>query len=745
MTLLASGIHQSWADSGEVILEIQENFPVLSVDGDKDDEWRFQSSNDLVHWSDRPDLGTRISSGQNPPTVSDQSANGSTFYRSVQTEGLYDPTVLREVNLTFAESNWQNILTSNYSSGTNLAGDMTTGNGASFVQVGIRYKGNTSYSMAGTKKSVNIELDFTDPTEDWMNYETLNLNNAFGDNTIMREPLYFNVMSAYAPSPKGSFARLNINGEYWGVYSFAQQINNELVDEWFPNTDGDRWRAPNIGGGTGGGPGGGGPGGGGGGFASGASAFTYLGSGVRAYSSNYELKTDNSEEAWPRLIHAIDVLNNTPAETFRDAVEDVFAVDSWLWFLAVENIFTDDDSYWNKGADYAFYYEVESGRIFPIEHDGNEAFTTNDVTLSPLEGEGNPNRPMIANLLAIDEFKQRYLAHMRTVLEEKYNSEVMNPLIDQYQVLIQKAIEEDTKKSFSSRQFELAISSLKSHIQQRHDYLLSHTALTPVPPTIVDVSTPGSPIAGQTATITATIEPHESEGIDSVWLYHRGGSTGKFTYTEMFDDGAHGDSAAGDHIYGAETAGYLAGVRVRYYVEARSGNAAKAAVFSPARAERDTYTYRVAAGAPGESAIVINEFMASNDAAFADEAGQFDDWIELHNVSGVDVDLTGMYLSDNANNPCKWAIPEGTSIPAGGYLIVWADEDGDTATEGLHANFRLAAGGEEILLVDTDEKLNALLDHIEFGEQQSDVSYGRTPADASSFAFMQPTPGAANQ
>ena len=51
----------------------------------------------------------------------------------------------------------------------------------------------------------------------------------------------------------------------------------------------------------------------------------------------------------------------------RDRGEDVFAVDNWLWFLAVENLFVDDNSYWNKGADYGFYYEPECGRIHPVE------------------------------------------------------------------------------------------------------------------------------------------------------------------------------------------------------------------------------------------------------------------------------------------------------------------------------------------------------------------------------------------
>src|SRR5688572_32072355 len=89
-----------------------------------------------------------------------------------------------------------------------------------------------------------------------------------------------------------------------------------------------------------------------------------------------------------------------------------------FWFLAIENIFVDDDSYWNKGADYGFYYEPESGRIHPVEHDGNEAFTSVgsiNFRLSPVQGATGSNRPLLSKLLAIPELRQRYLAHMRTV------------------------------------------------------------------------------------------------------------------------------------------------------------------------------------------------------------------------------------------------------------------------------------------------------------------------------------------
>ena len=65
-------------------------------------------------------------------------------------------------------------------------------------------------------------------------------------------------------------------------------------------------------------------------------------------------------------------------------------------------------------------------------------------------------------------------------------------------------------------------------------------------------------------------------------------------------------------------------------------------------------------------AVVINELMADNDNTLADPQGDYDDWLELHNLTDSPVVLTGMYMSDKEDEPTKWQFPEGTEIPANG-------------------------------------------------------------------------------
>jgi len=140
--------------------------------------------------------------------------------------------------------------------------------------------------------------------------------------------------------------------------------------------------------------------------------------------------------------------------------------------------------------------------------------------------------------------------------------------------------------------------------------------------------------------------------------------------------------------------------------------------------------------------LYINEIMADNMRTIADEAGEYDDWIEIYNQSDEPIAIGGMYLSDDMSDRIKWRMPQ-VNIPAGGYLLLWADNDENQGA--LHTDFKLNAGGETIVLFDTIENANALIDAIDFGAQRPDISYGRYPDGGSVLDFFaKPTPGAPN-
>ncbi len=143
--------------------------------------------------------------------------------------------------------------------------------------------------------------------------------------------------------------------------------------------------------------------------------------------------------------------------------------------------------------------------------------------------------------------------------------------------------------------------------------------------------------------------------------------------------------------------------------------------------------------------LQINEVMASNGSIYADPQQVYDDWVEIYNGRDLAVDLGGMYLTDNLEDPTKWQVPSNrptqTTIAPGGHLIIWADKDTED-TPGLHAAFSLDADGESLALFDSNV---TLIDSITFDQQRLDVSFGRFPDGADSWRLMvSPTPGSAN-
>jgi hypothetical protein len=150
--------------------------------------------------------------------------------------------------------------------------------------------------------------------------------------------------------------------------------------------------------------------------------------------------------------------------------------------------------------------------------------------------------------------------------------------------------------------------------------------------------------------------------------------------------------------------------------------------------------------APGLDAIRINEWMAGNTRTIADPLdGGFDDWFELHNSGDTAIDLAGCTLTDRPDEPALFVIPSGSSIPPGGFLLVWADDETfqNGLGQDLHVNFKLDKAGESISLHAPDGRL---IDQIVFGLQIDDVSQGRYPdAAATTVSLVEPTPGTSNR
>ena len=651
--------------------------------------------------------------------------------------GLYAKQTIRALDLQFSQPNYWTLLTQNYNSQTDLSATLTV-EGVTYDSVGVRFKGQTSYSMlpqGAQKKSFNLTMDHAIEDQDLLGYETLNLNNAFQDASFLREVVYLDLIRDHIPAAKANFVHLNINGESWGIYPNVQQLNSDFLREWFFSNDGSLWRADRPSG-SGGGPGGGG-------WGDGTAALNYLGPDTTTYKQYYTLKRSELENPWDDLVRVCQKLEQVPLAALEDSLRNHLDIDRTLWYLASEIAFGDDDGYVYKGKmDYYLYFDPETERMTPLEYDGNSVMKSNTTSWGPFYHAENANYPLLNRMLAVPSMRQRYLAHMRTIIQEKMQSASFNELLSGYSSLIDAEVQADPKKLYTYAAFNSELNVLQNFITNRRNSLTANTEVAQTAPSITSVSHRvnevewADPLPGEGVSVTATVTGATSR----VDLFYCHGTYGKFTKVELYDDGAHGDGGAGDGVFGGLIPAAPALTRVRYYIMATSSNTAQSVAFAPPGAEHDVYTYLVQVEFAVDPAVRINEVMAQNTAGTQDENGQYEDWIELYNNGTEPFDLSDGWLSDDGNNVFKWRIPAGTVIAPNAYLVFWADEDQEDGL--LHTNFKLSASGEEVWL---SAASGLILDHHTFGEQTANTALARIPNGTGPFVQQAPTFAANNE
>ncbi|MFQ5504228.1 MAG: CotH kinase family protein [Planctomycetota bacterium] len=666
---------------------------------------------------------------------------------SAQRPDLYDESVLRTFTLAFKQPDWWKQLEKNYAIRLHIKADLTV-DGVTYPDVGVRFRGHSSYNsipVTSRKKPFGIALDEFNPAQRLYGYKTLNLNNEYNDPTLVREVVASRLMRRFVPAPRANYVKLVINGENFGVYTSVEQINKDFLRQWLRDEDGNRYKADRTGSNN-----------------PADSALTWLGTRDPApYQKAYLLKSSPSLSAWTDLIDLIFVLNKS--KSLRTDLPKVLDVDNVIWFLALLHALPSLDSYIGFGTgNYYLYHDPWHDRfsLFPWDMDSSFGTHSDNLTvsqlktLSPFYQQWNTTKPLINKvLLTHPDWIERYVAHLRSILAV-YDWRIIGPWVAAYQALIEPELRLDSKRLYPMALFKKSLTEdvelidrffrkttvpgLRPFIEARRSYLLNHRRIKEPVPVISGVrQNPGRPIARDTVWVTGKVTGAARVG--SVTLFHR--VRGPWNEAPMFDDGKHQDGKALDGIHGASIAPLPASTRVEYYLRAQTVTQLGAgATFHPEQAASAPLSYRV--GYPTRtSPVTINEFVARNDSGVQDEKGEFEDWIELFNASEKWFLPGGLFLTDDLGFPTKWKIPSSAAIAPRGTLLVWADND---PLDGpLHASFKLASRGEEIALFDIDGQ--TLLDTIEFGPQEADVSTGRLVDGASPWVtFAAPTPRSRN-
>ncbi len=620
--------------------------------------------------------------------------------------------------------------TAKYGAGGYIMAQLVKVNGVLYDSAGVRYKGNSSYDSTYLKNPIHISLsEFK--SQNYQGVKNIKLSNQYADPSIIREVLSYDILKNYMDCPRANFAQLYINGNYIGIYTNDESIDNTYLSDRFYSNNNVLFKCnpvvnPSV--------------------TTKCNLRYQIGLDSTAYFNYYDLK---SYYGWNELVALCDTVTNSPAN-----IGSAMDMDRWLWMLSFDNILVNLDSYEGAFCQNYYLYKDNTLRFNPIVWDLNMSFggfpflgsgaaslagltVTNMQQLSPTFHSADVYWPVIKDVMSNPMYKRMYIAHARTITNEMFASNFYQTRATQLQTVVDTAVASDANNFFTYSQFQTGMTTnnlvgsytvpgIGNLMSSRVTYLQSTTDFMAVPPVITTItSNPAAPLVTTSFTITAHVS-----NTNTVMIGYRFLKTDKFIRDTMYDDGLHNDGIAGDSIYGADIT--MSSARMQYYIYAEN---ATAGIFSPERAEHEFYELLANTTTPTAGQLVINEFLAFNFSGHVNEYGTSADWIELYNNTTTPFSLFGLYLSDIYSNPTKWAFPETAVIPANGYLTVWADQHISTANV-VHTNFNLSVTGEQLMLSDSTGNV---LDSISFGLQTADISIGRCPNGVGPFTAL-PTP-----
>jgi hypothetical protein len=607
--------------------------------------------------------------------------------------------------------------------------------------VGIRIRGNTSRSSY--KKSLKLSFNSFVPGREFYEMDKMNLNGEHNDPSIIRSKLcwdYYQKIGVTAS--RASHIAVYINEDYYGLYVSIEHIDDEFIKRNYDDDSGNLWKClwP--------------------------ADLTYRGQNQENYhpywddERPYDLKTNVEEFDYSELANLIDIINNTNDEDFIDSLEKVLVIPEVLQYFAINNLVGNWDDYWFLKNNFYLYHDPKIDKIHFIPYDydnsfGIDWFNIEWAEVNPYSFEMNDNsgRPLATRMMGNSQIRNLF-----THFLEFYRNEVVIPselssrLQELKDMLLPWAEMDDYRRmdygfdanggtnefsaSFDDLDYENmhVKHSVLDFVNQRHESLPSQLNYSPMLPEIYHVEAfPTQPQVSDSIFIYASIFDHE--GFIFTQLEYTSTSTGTITIPMEFQP-------IPNTMKIEESDRFVATIPPNYENETEmlriiamdsSGNVAIYPRYGVWEINRCSQT---------QIGLQINEFLAINDENISDNNGEFDDWLEIYNISDNDILLDGLFLTDNPNDLTKWQFPsENLSLETDNFLIIWCDDDEEQGN--YHTNFKISGNGEYLAIVSADGI--TVIDSLSFGTQQTDISNGRINEFSDEWTFFEsPTPGEQN-
>lgn len=304
----------------------------------------------------------------------------------------------------------------------------------SVKNIGMRVKGNSSRDAE--KKSYRLDMGGVQ-TGSFQGLKNMNLNGNQNDPSVVREYLASKFLArAGIVAARCNPVELYVNGTYQGIRNNAEYIDKTFLGSRFGENSGNLYKC------------------------SWPADLGWLGSTEQPYKDlinpsplkerAYDLKTNTGMDDYSDLVYFINVINNSPKDSFPVWIEQVFDVNAYLKVLAAEVLMGHWDNYFYNKNNYFLYHRMSDNRFVYIPYDMDNTFGVQwgvpDIQKKNIHAWGNlssSKAPLTYKILSVTKWKMAYEQEMRKLIDGAYNTDSLFAIIDNHKTMVASSIGKD--------------------------------------------------------------------------------------------------------------------------------------------------------------------------------------------------------------------------------------------------------------------------------------------------------------
>ncbi|MFN4914993.1 MAG: CotH kinase family protein [Sphingomonadales bacterium] len=300
--------------------------------------------------------------------------------------------------------------------------------------IGMRVKGNSS--REAEKKGYRLDLGAFQ-SQTYQGLKNMNLNGNHNDPSLVREYLSARFLArAGIVATRSNPVRLYVNGTYQGLRNHSEYIDKTFLQSRFGESIGNLYKC------------------------SWPADLGWLGSFQQPYKDlinpsplnerAYELKTNTVADDYSDLVYFINVINNSPKDSFESWIEQVFDVNAYLKVLAAEVLMGHWDNYFYNKNNYFLYHRMSDNRFVYIPYDMDNTFGVqwgvSDIQKRNIHAWGkltNSKAPLTYKILGVTRWKMAYEQELRNLIDGAYKTDSLFAIIDNHKSIVAAAVAAD--------------------------------------------------------------------------------------------------------------------------------------------------------------------------------------------------------------------------------------------------------------------------------------------------------------